>query len=143
MSAYNRLNQIWSGQMVSDQVNVKRGTYTVPKICPQGEGPHYPPSYSTLHHDLDESHRHGVYFNMKGAYPFADCESCKVSMTERPCLGHIDCNGQQNGNGQQVPAVEDKAPAADVLVKEEAKEVIEGYLRSRYGRNNKRMVPRR
>lgn len=93
MSAYNRLNQIWSGEMASNVLSSKSGSYTVPKLCPQGDGPHYPPKYNTLHHGLDESKRHGGYFNLTHAYPYADCESCKVTTVERPCLGQIPCNG--------------------------------------------------
>lgn len=136
MSAYNRLNQIWSGQMASEQVALKRGIYTVPKICPEGKGvPLYPPSYSTLHHELDESHRHGGYFNLKGAYPFADCESCKVSMTERPCLGHIDCNGKNGVNGAPV---KEESPVLENSTEKEAQDIVEGYLRRRYGNQRRR-----
>lgn len=145
MSAYNRLNQIWDGKVAAD-VTRKVGSYTVPKLCPGAQdAPAYPPHYNTLSHGVDESKRVRGYFNLTGAYPFADCTTCKMSMVERPCLGQIPCNHQKTLPGEEKVAVNGEGVVVGdgkgvLLVNGEepvsngAKEVIEGYLRSRHRR---------
>lgn len=63
------------------------GQYNVPKYCPSGPGPNYPPAYDTLTH----GGKGGCsgHFNMLAAYKHADCSGCHVQRTTRPCTGNI------------------------------------------------------
>lgn len=81
--SYPRLGNIYGGAQATQE-------YVVPKICANGPGPHYPPRYDALSHGLQ--HSCGTYFDMKGAYPYADCTSCKTEYTTRSCGGKIACN---------------------------------------------------
>jgi len=49
-------------------------TYQVPKYCPGGPAPNYPPAYDTLSHGGKGGC--GGYFNLKSAFPDANCSSC-------------------------------------------------------------------
>lgn len=62
----------------------------VPKYCPAGPGPNYPPKYDTLHHG-QKWPAHGGYFNVKAAYPYTDGCNCGTEFVVRPCDGFIDC----------------------------------------------------
>ncbi len=84
---YSRLGSIYSGQMAG--AIPQDGSYLVPKYCPGGPGPNYPPKYNTLSHGQD--YMCGGYFNVTGAYPYADCTSCKTGFVSRPCKSTIDC----------------------------------------------------
>ena len=88
---YSRLANIYSGQNLNKIVN--QGTYIVPKLCPNGPiGSSYPPKYDTLSHG--QKYLCGGHFDVKGAYPMADCASCNVDYVQRPCTGNIagQCN---------------------------------------------------
>ena len=52
------------------------GSYIVPKLCPDGAAPNYPPRCDTFTHG--QNYLCGGYFSMQGAYPLADCTSCKA-----------------------------------------------------------------
>ena len=90
---YSRLGNVYSGQMAGR--NVEQNTYVVPKLCSNGPGPSYPPKYNTLSHG--QAYQCGGYFNVKGAYPFADCASCKADYVQRPCKGNINCSASVEG----------------------------------------------
>lgn len=71
----------------------KMSNYIVPKMCPNGPGPNYPPRYDTLSHQ--QPYLCGGYFNITSAYPDANCTDCALTFTNRPCSGNImnQCNG--------------------------------------------------
>jgi hypothetical protein len=85
---YSRLGSIYSGMSAGQ--DVKQDMYIVPKLCPDGPGPSYPPQYDTLSHK--QQYLCGGYFNVRGAYPFSDCSSCKAEYVQRPCKGVLSCN---------------------------------------------------
>lgn len=93
---YSTLQNTYSGSMASGQI-AKPGHYIVPKLCPTGKGPNYPPKYDTFTHG--QKQQCGGYFKLTGAYPFATCDSCNVSYTKRPCSGTIGCGNANGGNG--------------------------------------------
>jgi hypothetical protein len=69
------------------------GQYTVPLLCPNSKsGPSYPPRHDTFSHGLTTPIC-GGYFNLKSAYPFADCTSCNAPYIQKPCNGKISCEG--------------------------------------------------
>ena len=74
------------------------GSYTVPLYCPNGDGPSYPPRYDTFSHG--QAYQCGGYFNLKGAYPYADCESCKATSTSIPCTGKVACGNVEGFCGK-------------------------------------------
>ncbi len=84
---YSSLGSVYSGQMAG--MVGAQGSYVVPQYCPSGPGPNYPPKYNTLSHG--QTYLCGGYFNVSGAYPYADCTSCKSNFVTRPCKGNIDC----------------------------------------------------
>lgn len=90
---YSRLGNIYSGQTAGK--NVAQNNYLVPKLCPNGAGPNYPPKYDTLSHG--QQYQCGGYFNVQGAYPLADCKSCNVEYVQRPCKDNINCNASVEG----------------------------------------------
>ena len=65
------------------------GISVVPKLCPDGPGPNYPPAYNTLSHGSD--YLCGGYFSLDKAYPQANCTSCNAVYTTRACDGCIGC----------------------------------------------------
>jgi len=67
-------------------------SYDVPDLC-GNNGPSYPPKYNTLSHG--QANTCGGHFSMKGAYPFADCQSCNAPRIQRPCNGNVNCNRSQ------------------------------------------------
>lgn len=79
-----------NGQQMLQNAVPGMNQYDVPKMCPSGSAPNYPPRYDTLSHG--QNYLCGGYFSMKGAYPQADCTSCNAPYTKRPCDGHIDCS---------------------------------------------------
>jgi hypothetical protein len=91
---YSSLNRVYGGKMADGRV-VRQQNYVVPKYCPNGPGPNYPPRYDTLSHGGQNNC--GGHFSMKGAYPYASCDSCVTPypngqpFVERPCRGYINC----------------------------------------------------
>lgn len=83
---YSRLGNVYSGRSANGNVD-SMANYVVPKFCPNGPGPNYPPRYDTLSHG--QAYNCGGYFDVSGAYPYADCTSCKAGFTTRPCKGNI------------------------------------------------------
>lgn len=94
---YSSLASTYSGKMASGGAYAPMANYVVPKMCPSGPGPQYPPAYNTFSHG--QAYNCGGYFNIKGAYPYATCSSCQLSFTERPCQGNIrgQCSGGVEG----------------------------------------------
>jgi hypothetical protein len=89
-----------AGSQNIDTEGIVYGEYTVPKLCPNGEGPNYPPRYDTFSHG--QSYLCGGYFNLKGAYPSAGCgDECRVSDTKRTCNGKISCEAFQQAPVQK------------------------------------------
>lgn len=85
---YSNLTSTYSGKyangMMADQT-----MYTVPALCPNGPSDlAYPPAYNTLQHGSGRA-TCGGYFSMSGAYPAANCTSCKATYVQRPCAGNI------------------------------------------------------
>lgn len=91
---YSRLGNIYAGQSQADDGAPAMNTYIVPKLCPNGPAPNYPPRYDTLSHGAN--YLCGGYFSVKNAYPTANCGPCNAEYVDRPCRGFISCNG----NGQ-------------------------------------------
>lgn len=84
---YSSLRDTYDGMTPSHEMQ-GMANYTVPKLCPDSvDGPSYPPRYDTLSHG--QQYACGGYFSVKGAYPFADCTSCKADYVQRPCTGDI------------------------------------------------------
>lgn len=97
-NAYNNLGQICQGQNLAPIVGVP-SIYTVPKYCPSGPGPNYPPKYDALSHGF--GYQGQGYFDLKKAYPFADCVNCAATMVNRPCAGFVsECNIKENYCGR-------------------------------------------
>lgn len=89
---YSSLPRTYSGQYANGLTSAQ-GSYVVPALCPNGPPElSYPPSYNTLQHG--GQHTCNGYFHMSGAYPAANCSSCKATYVERPCKGNISavCN---------------------------------------------------
>jgi hypothetical protein len=87
---YSSLGNVCSGGgSNSFQVPLANQGYVVPKFCPDGAEPNYPPRYDTLSHG--QKYQCGGYFNVSGAYPYATCSSCNSSFVNRPCNGNIQC----------------------------------------------------
>jgi len=80
--------------------------YVVPKLCPNGPAPNYPPAYNTLSHGQD--YMCGGYFSMKGAYPGASCKSCNATYIKRPCAGSMmnQCTAPAPAPVVQKPSTE-------------------------------------
>ena len=95
---YSSLSNVYGGRMAGTEA-VKQNDYIVPKLCPSGPRPNYPPKKDTLTHGQD--YLCGGYFSMSGAYPLADCGPCQCEYVTRPCSGNIKgiCD-----RGQPVPA---------------------------------------
>lgn len=70
---YSSLGSTYSGQDASGLV-ADMTQYLVPKYCPNGPSPNYPPRYDTLSHG--QKYQCGGYFTLKSAFPQADCTSC-------------------------------------------------------------------
>lgn len=85
---YSMLQNTYSGASADGRMPVQN-TYVVPKLCPNGPGPNYPPKYDALTHGVDK--QCGGYFNILHAYPYADCERCNAPYVTRPCDGNISC----------------------------------------------------
>lgn len=133
--SYSSLGSTWAGKMAQPLSSVVN-SYTVPKLCAQGEGPNYPPRYDTLSHG--GANNCGGYFKLPSAYPSADCSSCKVNYTERTCLGQIPCevNTTTAVTGKLVEETKGVVSGAVVPTPEqkaEGEKVVEKYLRTRYG----------
>lgn len=94
---YSNLRNIYMGQQ-ADGVVPSQSEYIVPKLCPNGAGPNYPPRYDTLSHG--QNYLCGGYFSLKGAYPYATCTSCQSDYVKRPCSGNIYgvCSNKNGGN---------------------------------------------
>jgi hypothetical protein len=90
---YSRLGSLSDGPRMLSGTLSDQGQYIVPKYCPDGAGPNYPPKYDTLTHG--QKYACGGYFSMSGAYPYGDCEGCKTEYVKRPCNGRIDCCGKK------------------------------------------------
>lgn len=92
---YSSLANTYAGKMAGRE-SAPMAMYVVPKLCAGGQGPQYPPAYNTFSHG--QQYNCGGYFNIKGAYPFATCNSCKLDFTERPCKGNIlgQCATKEN-----------------------------------------------
>lgn len=88
---YSSLGSTYNGLFAGNEI-ASQANYTVPKLCMNGPGATYPPTYNTLSHGQD--YLCGGYFSMKGAYPLATCDSCNVEYIQRPCAGNIlnQCN---------------------------------------------------
>jgi hypothetical protein len=84
---YSRLGNVYQGQMAGGAA--AQNNYIVPKLCPNGPGPNYPPKYDTLSHG--QAYQCGGYFGLSGAYPFADCQNCQADYVQRPCKANINC----------------------------------------------------
>lgn len=84
--SYSSLRNVYSGQSASGE-SAQMANYIVPKLCPNGAAPNYPPRYDTLSHG--QNYLCGGYFNMQGAYPLASCTDCKADYIQRPCTGNI------------------------------------------------------
>lgn len=112
MSNYSRL----AGIPIGSQSNgiVSQNSYIVPKYCPSGDQPNYPPRPDTLTHGRQFS---GGYFTMKSAYPYADCSGCRTTFVERPCVGDIQCDGLPEPVAPQpvVPDVAELPPVETVI----------------------------
>ena len=85
--SYSRLGSTYQG--MSSTNNIGSGVYNVPRLCPNGPAPNYPPAYDTFSHG--QQYVCGGYFNIKGAYPLADCENCGAQYVSRPCNDPISC----------------------------------------------------
>jgi hypothetical protein len=83
--SYSSLRNVWGSG------NEGLSNYTVPNLCPTGEGPNYPPRYDTLTHG-NKGGACGGYFHLKSAYPYAGCDTCSASYVNRSCTGDITCN---------------------------------------------------
>ncbi len=88
---YSKLGNISSGQMAGQTIT--QNSYLVPNYCSSGAGPNYPPPYNTLSHG--QAYNCGGYFNIKGAYPYADCVNCATNFVQRPCTGSISCGTKE------------------------------------------------
>jgi hypothetical protein len=88
---YSALGSIYSG-LSADNVVPGQANYIVPKLCPNTPSLNYPPNYNTLAHG--QEYMCGGYFDIRKAYPEADCKSCNATYVARPCKGNIDaiCN---------------------------------------------------
>lgn len=84
---YSQLGNIYSG-MSAERESVKMADYIVPKFCPNGGGPNYPPKYDALTHG--KAYLCGGYFDVKSAYPYAGCNTCQSEFVKRPCKGTIN-----------------------------------------------------
>lgn len=95
--SYSLLANISNGKSVDNQVP-SQSQFIVPKLCPNGPGPTYPPSYSTLQNQ-NSAYSCGGYFSFTDAYPFAKCgvNGCSVQYTTRHCTGNINDQCNQNG----------------------------------------------
>lgn len=71
---YTSLANLSQGN-VAPGVAFNMGETMVPKFCPSGPGPNYPPRYDTLTHGGKNGC--GGYFNFTNAYPFASCNECQ------------------------------------------------------------------
>ena len=136
--AYSSLGNTWSQKVAPDVVTANAFSYTVPEYCPDGAGPNYPPALDTLSHGHAGSY--GGYFQLTSAYPYATCDTCKTSFTDRPCIGSINC---AKSTPTPAPAPESVAPVAPAPVapapttagvSEQGLQAVEGYYRHRYGR---------
>lgn len=97
---YSRLGNVYSGMMAG--MDAKQDSYMVPKLCPSGPGPNYPPKYDALSHG--SNYLCGGYFNVQSAYPYSDCSSCKAEYVQRPCKGPMtQCNAPQTQEGYAKP----------------------------------------
>lgn len=70
--------------------------YVVPKLCSDGPGPNYPPRYDTFTHN--QPYNCGGYFNLVGAYNYANCTDCAQQFVQRPCSGNIAGNCRGNNS---------------------------------------------
>lgn len=105
--SYSKLGGLANASVMSSMAasnasnNAPIGTYNVPLYCPEGPGPNYPPRYDTFSHG--QQYQCGGYFSIQGAYPYADCASCKTTFVQRPCSGKVQCGGQQKVEGYCGP----------------------------------------
>lgn len=87
--SYSSLANVYSGRSAGNET-MNMANYVVPKLCANGSQfglPSYPPPYDTLSHG--QQYACGGYFGFAGAYPFANCTSCKADYIQRPCKGDI------------------------------------------------------
>lgn len=70
--SYSRLGNTYGNSGPSAIPNM--AVYSVPKYCPNGPKPNYPPPYDTLSHGGKGGC--GSHFNLKSAFPNANCSSC-------------------------------------------------------------------
>ncbi len=87
-STYSNLRNLYTGQSAQNGV-INQGIAVVPKWCPSGAQPNYPPRIDTL--TLGSGYC-GAYRTIMTGYPYAGCNTCATSFVQRKCDGNIDCS---------------------------------------------------